>query len=73
MVSGAVAHAWNPALRRQREEDCKFQTSLDYAVRPCQKKKKKRKNERKRAGRVTQQVAKSTCLASMRQTPVLQK
>jgi hypothetical protein len=27
-----------PALRRQREEDCEFEASLDY-VRPCLKKK----------------------------------
>jgi hypothetical protein len=30
-----------PALGRQKREDCEFQGSLDYTVRPCLIKKKK--------------------------------
>jgi hypothetical protein len=30
-----------PALRRLRQEECEFQVSLGYMVRPCLKEKKK--------------------------------
>jgi hypothetical protein len=36
-----------PALRRLRQEDHKFEASLNNRVKPCLKKKKKKKTERK--------------------------
>jgi hypothetical protein len=33
-----------PACRRLRQEDCKFEASLDYIARPCPRKKKEKKN-----------------------------
>jgi hypothetical protein len=38
-----------PALKRLRQQDCGFQVSLGYIVRPCLK--KERKKERKKKGR----------------------
>jgi hypothetical protein len=32
-------HSCNPVLRRLKQEDCKFEVSVDYIVRPCLKKK----------------------------------
>jgi hypothetical protein len=35
---GMVVHTCNPAFGRHRQEDCAFQASLGYNVRPCLKK-----------------------------------
>jgi hypothetical protein len=32
-----MAHAYNPALRRLRQKDPEFETSLGYTVRSCLK------------------------------------
>jgi hypothetical protein len=36
-----------PALRRLRQENCEFQASLDYIVKPCLKKNKTNKTKKK--------------------------
>jgi hypothetical protein len=33
-----------PTIRRLKQEDNEFETSLDYTVRPCLKKKKKKES-----------------------------
>jgi hypothetical protein len=37
-----MAHAYNPAIRKLKCEDCEFQASLGYIGRICLKKKKKK-------------------------------
>jgi hypothetical protein len=40
---GVVVHACNPSTGRWRKKDGEFQATMGYVVRPCLKKKKKKK------------------------------
>jgi hypothetical protein len=42
-----VVHAYNSALRRQRQEELEFQANLGSIVRPCLKKTKTKANQTK--------------------------
>jgi hypothetical protein len=42
----------NSVLGRLRQEDCKFEASMGYIVRPEKKKKKEKKTKRRKEGRV---------------------
>jgi hypothetical protein len=45
---GMVVHDCNPSMERLRQEDHKFDIRLDYMVKPClTKQRKKKKKERK--------------------------
>jgi hypothetical protein len=45
MKLGMVVHAYNPTLRKWRQEDCEFEANLDSTVRPYSQKKKKKKDK----------------------------
>jgi hypothetical protein len=40
--ASVAKYSMPPALRRQRQEDCKFETNLNYKTRPCLRKKKQK-------------------------------
>jgi hypothetical protein len=46
-LPGAVVHTIIPAFGRLRQEDHEFKTSLGYVAKPCLKKRKRKKKERK--------------------------
>jgi hypothetical protein len=41
-----VAHTWNPALRRLRQEDHRFEVNLGSEARPCLNKDRQVKNKK---------------------------